>query len=738
MRVSTIVRSLALLLSSGLAFAANTPSFPALTYSTYLRDGFTPSAIATDSSGNIYMTGSAIVDRATSQTSVLVVKLDPQASKYIYVRYLGGSTNDYGNAIAVDRAGNAFVAGRATSPDFPATNNGNPGTAPMINTERSFVAKLDPNGQLAFSDLLGSSSNSYAQAVAVNAAGQILVSGLSVSSGFPSTPGVYTVADTAFRPYLVELDPTGTKTVFSATGIGGNAIALDSSGNIYVAGTTNFFDYPTTPGSYQPVFPAFQFCLPPCTGSFQGRNQYVTKLDPTGSELIFSTAVSGAGNTANQGLAVDAAGNVYLTGLAGAGYPFTVAPPTLLALGADLTISAAPFLSKLDRAGQKLLFSVPVGGAGVQVDSNGSVYAGGILGVSRPLDFDVVAGLPALAGVPSQCLPNNTFIQLSAYASQVDATSGDVLGSQFIGGSTLAISGVALSGSRLWIAGATNLPDFPFSPNALTIQRGPSPSPGAYLGAVDFSLAEPPAGTPRIACVLDAADLAPAGPIVPYQLLAIFGTELGPAEAVAATDYSTATLGGAGVSFGSLSAPVLYVSSNQIDLAVPLVAEGPLATASMQVIVNGVSSASRQFPVAFANPSLFAATPSTNSATNFLVLALNADGSLNSSSNPSHPGSFISVFVNGLTPDPRIATFPLHLDTDRGWAVTNFSQANPFVIKVDLQVPSSPTYFNCPRNVSPCTAGFTLYDINYVAIPSVGPDAISGLAFRGQVYVTQF
>jgi uncharacterized protein (TIGR03437 family) len=737
-----LIRSLSHFLCLGLAAAAG-PSFPVLTYSTYLRDSFTPAAIATDSSGNIYLAGNAIVDQATSQTTVLIVKLNPQASEYLYVRYLGGSINETASAIAVDSTGNAYVAGRTTSPDFPDTSGGKLATAPAPSgaTERSFVAKLDPNGQLVFSDLLGGSTNSFAQAVAVSGAGAVVVSGVSVTSGFPSTSGAYSVSDTTFRPYLLELNASGTQTVFSATGIGGSALVVDPTGNIYMAGTTNSLDYPLTPGAYQSNFPAFQTCLPPCTGSFQGPNQYVTKVDPSGSKLIFSTSVSGAGNTINQGLAVAAGGNVYLTGLAGDGYPFTVTTPPI-PLGpalATLTTPALPFLSKLDASGQKLLFSVPVGGAGVQVNSSGSVFVGGLLGIIT--NYDVAASIPALAGIPSQCLPNATFIQESAYASQVDAASGNVLGSQFIGGSALAISGVALSGSTLWIAAATNLRDFPFSTNAITSPTlGPRSQPGAYLGAVDFSQPQPPAGLPEIGCIVDAAKLAPAGPVVPYQLLTIFGTELGPATGVTANNYSTTALGGVSVSFGSLPAPLLYVSSNQINLAVPLVTEGPLAATTMQVTVNGKSSPPRQFVVTPADPTLFLANPPTNpaiGASGILVLALNADGSVNSPANPAHPGSVISVFVNGLARDPQISNVPLQLYTNGGWAVTNFSQANPFVLKVDLQVPSSTTFFNCQPNVSACVAGFTLYDINSYLIPDMGSLSTSGLAFGGEVYVTR-
>jgi hypothetical protein len=81
---------LPLVLFSGLASAAPTPTLAALTYSTYLRDGFTPNAIATDPSGNIYVAGSILVDPAAFQITVLVIKLNPQATQYLYVRYLGG------------------------------------------------------------------------------------------------------------------------------------------------------------------------------------------------------------------------------------------------------------------------------------------------------------------------------------------------------------------------------------------------------------------------------------------------------------------------------------------------------------------------------------------------------------------------------------------------------------------------------------------------------------------------
>jgi saccharopine dehydrogenase (NAD+, L-lysine-forming) len=327
-----------------------------------------------------------------------------------------------------------------------------------------------------------------------------------------------------------------------------------------------------------------------------------------------------------------------------------------------LVTFAAPFLSKLDPAGQTLLFSVPVGGAGVQVDSNGAVYVGGVVGSSPLRNYAVPANIPALASVPTQCLPNVTVQSIdtvqnignTAYVAQVDGASGNLRGSQFIGGSSLTASAVTLVGSTLWIAGATNFPNFPFTPNALTLASfGPAPLAGAYLGSVDFSQPQLPAGTPQIGCIVDAADFAPAGPVARYQLLTIFGSGLSPATAGSAP---------VGVSFSvasapPLNAPLLYVSPTQINVAVPLVSFSQ-SSSVMQLTVNGASSAPIELPLTYANPSLFA-------------VALNADGSLNSSTNPAALGSAVSVFVNGLTPDPQVNNSPLQLFTNDGWSITN-------------------------------------------------------------------
>jgi hypothetical protein len=116
-------------------------------------------------------------------------------------------------------------------------------------------------------------------------------------------------------------------------------------------------------------------------------------------------------------------------------------------------------------------------------------------------------------------------------------------------------------------------------------------------------------------------------------------------------------------------------------------------------------------------------------------LALNADGSVNSSTTPAKLGSVVSVFVNGLTPDPRFTAIPLQLSTINGWSVTGITPANPFVSRVDLRVPSAlVNNFSCSTS-SLCAVGFALYGVGAV---SAGQTVSSvGEAFGGVVYVNR-
>ena len=132
-----LVRALALCACAGLTAAATAP---VLTYSTYLRDAFTPTAIAMDSAGNVYLAGSAVIDPVTQAKVGFVAKLNPPTGEYLYQSILNGQTQVV-NAMVLDAAGNAYVAG----------------TDSIQGTQQSFVAKIDSNGDILFLTPLGGS-----------------------------------------------------------------------------------------------------------------------------------------------------------------------------------------------------------------------------------------------------------------------------------------------------------------------------------------------------------------------------------------------------------------------------------------------------------------------------------------------------------------------------------------------------------------------------------------------------
>jgi uncharacterized protein (TIGR03437 family) len=258
--------------------------------------------------------------------------------------------------------------------------------------------------------------------------------------------------------------------------------------------------------------------------------------------------------------------------------------------------------------------------------------------------------------------------------------------------------------------------------------------PGAYLGAVDFSQPQAPAGTPKIACILDSATLGVPGPVARYQLLTILGTGLGPTSGVASTGDSTTSLGGVNVSFSSVdptssgAAPLLYASVTQINFAVPLISSF-VSSATMQLTVNGVAAAPLQFPLTSGNPNLF-------------PVILNADGSQNSPKNPSALNSTVSVFVNGLsglTPQyPPLNRIPAELFTDNGWQVKDIVPATTFVLRVDLQIPSNTAGYPCGTPaIGACPMPVGLYYLDLTsALFYPPPSDVTALTAVGTVYVS--
>ncbi len=179
-----------------------------------------------------------------------------------YSSYLGGADADTSSSIAVDSAGSAYVAGTTASIDFPASGSLQ---AAKSDFNDAFVVKLSPDGKsLVYATYLGGNSDDFGNAVAVDAAGNAYVGGLTVSDGFPTTAGSFqTSKDGTADAFLAKLNPTGTGFVYS-TFIGGpgsdqiGSVAVDAAGAAYVAGRTDSPNFTSVPGINRAGSPAYR------------------------------------------------------------------------------------------------------------------------------------------------------------------------------------------------------------------------------------------------------------------------------------------------------------------------------------------------------------------------------------------------------------------------------------------------------------------------------------------------
>ncbi|GAA0341645.1 SBBP repeat-containing protein [Actinoallomurus spadix] len=295
------------------------PSGGALAYSTYLGGGENDQAdgIGVDASGDAYVAGytySGDFPRTTGPsmsggTDAFAARLGPTGGTLLYSRYLGGSDYTEADGLAVDASGNAYLTGLTASSDFPTTAGavqGSPGGA-----LDAFVTELSPaDGALIYSTYLGGTGSELGYEIAVGSSGNAYVTGVTDSTDFPTTAGAF---QTTFRggytdAFVTALGPTGGALVYS-TYLGGarddqgDGIAVDASGDAFVTGATDSRNFPATTGALQPAYGG------------GGSDAYVTEFDPAGSAPVHSTYIGGTAYDEGDGIAVDASGSPYLTGV---------------------------------------------------------------------------------------------------------------------------------------------------------------------------------------------------------------------------------------------------------------------------------------------------------------------------------------------------------------------------------------------------------------------------------------
>jgi hypothetical protein len=344
------------------------PAGSALVYSTYLGGSHNDLAfgIAVDSGGNAYVTGRTVSDDfplANAVQSALggagdcfITKIDPAGAKLLFSSYLGGSTWDDGNAVAAGVNGMVYVTGGTDSSDFP--TKGALQSTQKASSSDCFISAIDTNSyKLVYSTYLGGKGIDLCEDVALGPSGGVHVAGYTTSTDFPVTPSAYdTVCEdcTDIKPqgdygdaFIAKLNGAGNQLVY-ATYLGGTdgrdyiwSIAVDSVGNAYVGGEVLSTNYPTTPGGERTCVtgPGCEGCLLP--------DGFVTKLDPTGSKLLFSAYLGGGlGSDEVMGLAVDASKNVLVTGYTCSG-DFPTKSPVQATLGGlcDAFLSKIPDVS---------------------------------------------------------------------------------------------------------------------------------------------------------------------------------------------------------------------------------------------------------------------------------------------------------------------------------------------------------------------------------------------------------
>jgi len=440
------------------------PDGRSLVYSTYLGgEGYDYAfGIAVDSGGNAYITGQTssvqfpvtsgayqtVCDALPNTTSAAgaagcnaanisayVTKLNPTGTGIVYSTFLGGYGYQYGTAIAVDSAGRAYIAGNEQvqcsagyvyQGCFPTTAGAViGGTEPGGGSPQyAFAAVFDPTGaDLLYSTLFGdltsvAGGGTYATGVAVDRNGSFYLIGQTRAAKLPTTAGVIQPSGAplestgtllqAYRGLIAKFTPVTSASGPSlayATYLGGktgntndfiSGIAIDSASNAYIVGYTNSLDFPVTSGAYETVCGLTGFCSA----------AHVTKLNPSGSAILWSTYVGDArldgGDTLTftGPIQLDGNGNVYIIGQTG-GFSFPMVNPVEPTPTAG---SQQVLVAELDPTGASLLFSTTIGSdgldtaepAGLAVDPAGNIYlAGNHLGpglITTPGAFQTTAG----------------------------------------------------------------------------------------------------------------------------------------------------------------------------------------------------------------------------------------------------------------------------------------------------------------------------------------------------------
>ncbi len=425
---------------------------PVLTYGTFLdgSNDTTPSGIAVDSAGEIFVSGTTFAADFPVQfpvqpifggsTDAFISKISTSGTTLVYSTFFGGNNFDSAAGVAIDSLGNAYLAGNAGSTNLPATPGAFHTTCPnsSVSCNAGFAAKFGPTGNLIYSTYLSAGEN--LRGMTVDALGSVYVTGgvgsnsLDVVNAFqPQYLGL--TSTSTGDAFVQKLSPDGSALVYSTylapIVAGGNqetlgvGIAVDGSGSAYVTGSTNGTRFPTQNNS-------------PTLDNDHGI--FLVKFKPDGSDLVYAAGIGGSGNDSPTGVALDPSGNAYVVGTAGS-TDFPVTPNAFVAacipVGTPFCTETQVFALAVSVDGASLIYSTLIGqgfSAGIAVDSAGRAYITGSTGLA---EFPVVNPIESTLQASGN---TNT----DAFVTALDAT-GMPFFSTFLGGAGSDDAGVAIA-----------------------------------------------------------------------------------------------------------------------------------------------------------------------------------------------------------------------------------------------------------------------------------------------------
>jgi uncharacterized protein (TIGR03437 family) len=358
-----------------------------------------------------------------------------------YSTYLGQEGRDVAISVATDRTGNIYMTGQTTSIRFPTAQSAQNNSGGKL---EAFVAKFTGSGEFSWISYVGGRENEVGRSIAVDDSGNVYIVGFTSSDNFPMKSATYPeYKGGAADAFLTKLSSSGQQFLYS-TYLGGSGyddafgVAVNAQGEAYVAGATESFDFPVRDG----------FQTGPSGG---GADTFVTKIATTRQAVVYSTYVGGNGEDFANGIAIDAAGNAYVTG-----HTTSRIFPLLQPIQGTMRGVQDAFLYKLNSAGRSLDYSTYLGGSmedvgfRVAVDNQGAAY---VSGYTKSSDFPVQSAVQSTLGG-----------MIDAFVTKVNPAGDAIVYSTYLGGSQddLAFGNIVVDGGgTAYVSGYTASPNFP-------------------------------------------------------------------------------------------------------------------------------------------------------------------------------------------------------------------------------------------------------------------------------------